>query len=103
MGTERTSQDLFPWKPRCCHANLEKLVFGGMGVWFLPISVLERVGFSKLVLERVGFFGDKCVLEWVGFFIEFESKRAFLQIFGATRQFFSCIKHFGLQKLCQFT
>ncbi len=51
--------------------------------------LLERVGFSKLVLERVGCFGDKCVLEWVAISLkEFVSKRAFLQIFGATRQFF---------------
>ena len=47
-------------------------------------------------------FGDKCVLERVGFFKEFVSKKVFLQIFGATHQFFSSIKHFGLQKLCQF-
>ena len=55
------------------------------GMSFLPIAILERVGFWKLVLERVGFLGDKCVLE-----------RVFLQIFGAYIQI--C----GLQKLCTF-
>ena len=39
-------------------------------MFFLPISVLERVGFSKLVLKRVGFSGEKCVLERVVFFKE---------------------------------
>ena len=61
-------------------------------VWFLPISVLERIGFWKLVLKRVGIFGYKFVLERVGFFKEFTSTRVILQISGTMCQFFSGIE-----------
>ncbi len=55
-------------------------------VWFLPISVLERVGF----------FGHKCVLERVAFFKEFVSTMVIFQLSGGLCQFLSGIQHFGL-------
>ena len=52
--------------------------------------------FGDMCTREGRVFDDKCVLDRVGFFKEFVSKSVFLQIFGATRQFFSCIQHFGL-------
>ena len=68
------------------------------------IVTFENGFFRLKACTREGrFFGDKCVLERVGFFKEFVSMRVILQHSGTICQIFLGIQHFGLQTLCQFT